>query len=101
MSLVLKNNKWQISDKLWQEIEKLLPERKKHCYGGHNPRVPDRSAMNAIFLVLRTGMQWNALNATGVCTSSSAYRRFKEWSEAGVFEKLWQNGLCAYDKKKD
>jgi hypothetical protein len=34
--------------------------------------------MDAILLVLRTGMQWNALNATGICSSSSAHRRFQE-----------------------
>ena len=38
------------------------------------PRVPDRDAMDAILLVLRTGMQWNALNATGICSSSAANR---------------------------
>ena len=35
--------------------------------------------MDAIFFVLRTGCQWNALNATGICSSSSAHRRFQEW----------------------
>ena len=55
--------------------------------------------MNAILLVLRTGMQWNALNATGVCSSSSAHRRFQEWSEAGVFEEFWRRGL-RYDELK-
>jgi len=30
--------------------------------------------MNAILLVLRTGMQWNARDATGICPSSSAHR---------------------------
>jgi hypothetical protein len=29
-------------------------------------------------LVLRTGYQWNALNATGICSSRSAHRRFQE-----------------------
>jgi transposase len=53
--------------------------------------------MNAILLVLRTGMQWNALNATGVCSSSSAYRRFREWTDAGVFVELWRQGLLVYD----
>jgi transposase len=28
----------------------------------HNPRVDDRSAMDAILFVLRTGCQWDALN---------------------------------------
>lgn len=39
--------------------------------------------MDAILLVLRTGMQWNALTATGVCNSSTAHRRFQEWERAG------------------
>ena len=53
--------------------------------------------MDAIFFVLRTGCQWNALNATGICSSSSAHRRFQEWTEARVFEAFWQAGLLAYD----
>jgi hypothetical protein len=43
-----------------------------------HPRVPDRNAMEAILLMPRTGMQWNALNATGICSCSSAHRRFQE-----------------------
>jgi len=50
--------------------------------------------MDAILLVLRTGMQWNALNATGICSSSSAHRRFQEWTKAGVFEELWRRALA-------
>jgi len=58
------------------------------------------AAMNAILLVLRTGMQWNALSATGVCSCSSAYRRFREWSDAGVFLRFWQQELLCYDALK-
>src|SRR3990172_7810196 len=54
-------------------------------------------AMDAILLVLRTGMQWNALNATDVCSSSSAHRRFQEWEQAGVFHEIWRQGLLEYD----
>ena len=61
------------------------------------PRVSDRKAMDAILFVLRTGCQWNALNATGICSTSSAHRRFQEWGEAGVFEQFWQLGLLAVD----
>jgi hypothetical protein len=53
--------------------------------------------MDAIFFVLRTGCQWNALSVTGVCSSSSAHRRFLEWTEAGVFHEFWRQGLLAYD----
>jgi len=62
MGLVVKDDGWRIPDQVWVRMEPLLPERPGHPLGCHNPRVPDREAMNAILLVLRTGMQWNALS---------------------------------------
>jgi putative transposase len=53
--------------------------------------------MDAIFFVLRTGCQWNALRETAICSSSLAHRRFQEWVQAGVFEAFWREGLLAYD----
>lgn len=92
-------NKWQISDELREKLVPLLPEHKTHHpLGTHRKRVDNRAAMNAIFFVLRTGCQWNALNATGICSSSSAHRRFQEWRAAGVFERFWQNGLLACEQ---
>ena len=97
MGLVTRDDGWRIPDAVWQRIEPLLPPRPSHPLGCHNPRVPDRDAMNAILLVLRTGMQWNALNATGICSSSSAHRRFQDWVEGGVFHEIWRRGLLEYD----
>jgi transposase len=91
---------WRTPDALWAEIEPLLPPRKAHPLGCHNPRVEDRRAMDAIFFRLRTGCQWNALSATGLCSSSSAHRRFQEWRAAGVFRELWRRGLTEYDALK-
>ena len=91
---------WRMPDELWKRIVPLLPPRKLHALGCHRPRVEDRKAMDAIFLVLRTGCQWNALKETGICSSSSAHRRFQEWTEAGVFLGLWKSGLMAYDALK-
>jgi transposase len=79
-------------------MEPLLPPRPEHPLGCHNPRVPDRSAMDAIFFVLRTGCQWNALHETNICSSSSAHRRFQEWVAVGVFTAFWREGLLAYDE---
>src|SRR5512147_134262 len=93
-------DKWRIPDELWKRIEPLLPPRKPHPLGCHNPRVDDRKAMDAISFVLRTGCQWNALNATGICSSSSAHRRFQEWTSAGVFVTLGAEGLEEYDALK-
>ena len=78
-------------------MKPLLPPGKPHPLGCHNPRVDDRKAMDAIFFVLRTGCQWGALDATGICKHSSAHRRFMEWMEAGVFQEFWCRGLLTYD----
>jgi putative transposase len=88
---------WRIPDALWERIEPLLPPRKPHPLGCHRPRVDDRQAMDAIFFVLRTGCQWHALHETGICSSSSAHRRFQEWTEAGLFLAWWKSGLLAYE----
>jgi transposase len=100
MGLVTTDDGWKIPDELWAKIEPLLPPGKPHPLGCHNSRVPNRDAMNAIIFVLRTGIQWNALNGTGICSSSSAHRRFIEWTEAGVFLEFWRQGLWEYDELK-
>lgn len=84
---------WRIPDALWERIEPLLPPGKPHPLGCHNPVTNARRAMDAIFFVLRTGCQWNALNATGICHSSSAHRAFQKWVAAGVFAEMWRRGL--------
>jgi transposase len=88
---------WRIPDALWARLAPLLPPRKPHPLGCHRPRVDDRKAMDAIFFVLRTGCQWGALDATGICSHSAAHRRFQEWTEADVFVALWEQGLVDYD----
>jgi len=57
MGQLVQDDEWRLPDKLWTRLEPLLPDRPPHPLGCHNPRVPDRSAMNAIFFVLRTGCQ--------------------------------------------
>jgi transposase len=90
--------RFRISDELWALREPLLPEHKTtHRFGGGRPRVPDRQCADGIFFVLRTGCQWNALSATGICPSSTAHDRFQQWIEEGFFLRFWQAGLAEYD----
>jgi putative transposase len=92
---------YQISDELWGQIQPLLPPHvNTHRFGGGRPRADDRKCMNAIWFVLRTGCQWDALDATGICPSSTAHDRFQEWAKAGVFHRLWQTGLLEYNHQK-
>ena len=84
---------FQISDELWEVLAPLIPQHvNTHRFGGGRPRVPDRTCANGIFYVLRTGCQWKALDATGICSGSTAHLRFQEWVAAGVFLELWRVG---------
>ncbi len=98
MGLLVKDDGWRIPDEAWEAMELLLPPRKAPPLGCHRPRIADRDAMNGILFVLRTGCQWQALDATGICKHSSAHRRFQEWTRAGVFEQFWILGLLCYDQ---
>lgn len=102
MSLAVQDDGWRLSDALWAQLNPLLPvyQPPAHPLGCHRRRIEDRVVMEGIVFVLRTGCQWNALNATGICSSSTAHRRFLEWVEAGVFERFWQAGVLKYDELK-
>ena len=90
---------FRVSDALWTVLEPLLPlHRNTHRFGGGRPRVPDRRCADAIFYVLRTSCQWEALNQTELCAKSTAHDRFQEWVNAGVFLSLWQAGVEHFDE---
>jgi putative transposase len=90
-----------VSDELWSKVEPLLPPHENtHRFGGGRPRRADRDCLDGILFVLRTGCQWKALSATGICPSSTAHDRFQHWVKAGVFLQLWRRGLLAYDELK-
>ena len=82
-------------------LQPLLPRHvNSHRFGGGRPRADDRRCADAIFYVLRTGCQWEALNQTELCPKSTAHDRFQEWVEAGVFLRLWQVGVEHFDELK-
>src|ERR1044071_9776221 len=90
---------FRISDELWAVREPLLPVRvNTHRFGGGRPRVPDRTCADAIFYVLRSGCQWQALDRTELCSHSTAHDRFQEWVQVGVFLKLQQAELEQFDE---
>lgn len=88
-----------ISATLWARLEPVLPVHvpKPHPLGRHRRRITDRDVLNGIFFVLRTGCQWKALDATGLCKGSTAHSRFQQWVQAGVFARLWDEALQDYD----
>lgn len=92
---------FRISDELWAVLQPLLPKHvNPQRFGGGRPRADDRRCADAIFYVLRTGCQWEALNQTELCPQSTAHDRFQEWVAAGVFVRLWQAGVARFDEWK-
>ena len=80
-----------VSDGLWARIEPLLPRvERRYRYPGRK-RVPDREALTGILFVLKTGIPWEDLPQEMGCGSGmTCWRRLRDWSEAGVWERLHQ-----------
>ena len=81
--------KRHVSDELWGEVEPILPEHPPSPQGGA-PRKPDRECLEGVVHVLKTGCQWQELPA---CpgrwpSGSTCWRRFDEWTRAGVWPQL-------------
>jgi transposase len=77
-----------VCDELWKQIQPLLPPHPPDPRGGA-PRVPDRPCLEGILQVLKTGCQWQRLPRCELWPSgSTCWRRFAEWSSAGVWPQL-------------
>jgi len=89
--------RFRLPDALWERIQPLLPRHRPSPLGGR-PRADDRRCLEAILFVLLTGIQWRALPRCYL-PATTAHDRFQEWTEAGVFERLWRYALLHYDEK--
>lgn len=89
------DTKFRLPDAIWEQTKALLPVEPPKPKGGR-PRNDDRHMMDAIFYVLRTGIQWKALPRS-LGASSSVHDRFQQWQQAGGFRAMWVAGLMAYD----
>ncbi len=85
------NKAYLLTQELWLATEPLLPVEKPKPKGGR-PRGDAQQLFNAMFYVLRTGIQWKALPSQ-LGAASTAHDRYQEWVKAGVFEELWHLGL--------
>ena len=99
MASVDVNQSYQIPDELWKKIEPLLPPEVSRSRGGR-PRMDNRRAMEAILYVFQTNCKWKKL-PRNLGAPSTVYSRFREWREAGVFQRMWQAGLLTYDEMRE
>lgn len=89
---------WRLPDVLWERMQALLPKYRKSRKGGR-PRLPLRQIADGIFYVLRTGCQWKAAPRE-YGSGSALHAYFQEWTELGVFRRLWKASLLEYDALK-
>jgi transposase len=96
---------WSVTEEFWRRVEPLIPVRERQAEkeyvrkpgAGRKPKSP-RLIFEAIVYVLRTGCQWKALPKERFGSASSVHARFLEWEQAGVFRRLWEEGLAEYDE---
>ncbi|WP_372481341.1 IS5 family transposase [Streptomyces flavotricini] len=71
-----------VPDGLWERVAPLLPPAPRR-------RLPPRAALAGIVYVLRTGVAWRDVPAQAVgCSGVTAWRRLRDWTEAGVWPRL-------------
>jgi transposase len=98
---------WELTDAFYSLIEGFLgtfggkPEEElKHKRGGGRPHKDFRKVLEAIFFVMRTGIQWKAIDKTVFgCSGSTVHHYFQVWTKNGVFEKMWKAGLVKLEER--
>ena len=86
----------RIPEELWELIEPVIPKREFLPTGGR-PRTDPRKILDAVLFVLRTGCQWKELPKE-FGSGSTCHRRFQQWVEAGVWDKMLRRLLRHYDE---
>ena len=84
-----KRQPWRVSDRLWAEIEPLIPRVERRYRFPGRKRHDDRACLEGILYVLRYAVPWAELPPVeGWPSGQTCWRRFHEWRRAGVWERL-------------
>jgi hypothetical protein len=58
--------------------------------------LQDEEALNCIFKVLRTGMQWREIQSS--VSYATVFRRFQQWTNKDIFRKAYKKALLTYKR---
>lgn len=84
--------KVRLSDEQWQKILPFLQTCSNIYIGQENEC---RQFLEAVLWIARSGAQWRLL-PSDYGNWNTVYKRFARWSQANVFEKLFE--FCAVNK---
>ena len=81
---MVKMARFDLNDEEWAVIEPLLPKK------GRGPaRKDDRTVLNGIFYILRTGAPWRDLPER-YGPHTTVYNRYVRWGERGVWRGIFE-----------
>ncbi len=99
--MATRKHQWMVDDRLWELIAPFIPEPPPARGPGGRPRIDDRAALEGILFVLHTGCRWLDLPPELGCGSGhTAWRRLRQWQEAGVWEQLHRAVLEELSEKQ-
>lgn len=85
----------------WDQFAALLPQRPEfdpaHPLGCHRRRISDRIVFDKLLQALRFGCSYEAI-ADCTCSATTIRNRRDEWIRLGLFARLKQIALDAYDR---
>lgn len=79
--------RYEISDNEWGAVKNMLPPERTGKPG--RPSGDNRTALNGILWIARSGASWRDLPER-YGSWSTLYDKFKRWSDAGVFENIFE-----------
>lgn len=81
----------ELTDVQWEKISPLIHRH------GRSSKLGDRSFVNAVIFVLKTGMPWRDLPER-YGNWKTVYNRFASWSKAGHFERIFKELQVGVDR---
>ena len=76
-----------LTEEQWQVIKPFIPVPARRPDGRGRPRVDDRSVLNGVLWIMRTGAAWQDLPGR-YPSPATCHRRFQSWCRTDVFEKI-------------
>jgi len=77
------------TEELWAALRPHIPTRPSYRPKGGRPFCDDGAALTGILYLLREGCKWQSIPsaALGCPSGSTCWRRFRDWTAAGVWTK--------------
>ncbi len=79
--------RYEITDKEWERLKPYFEQENRNV---GRPRRDARELLNAILWIARSGASWRDLPER-YGSWQTAYRRFMQWQESGLLEKIFHD----------